>query len=80
MSKCDIDPSCGSVECGPDQVLPDNTTLKGQCGWWKTGVCETAAEFSINPHNYIWTCKKLGKFLFYIHQVLVHDFIFKFIN
>ena len=63
MSKCDNDQSCGSVECGPDQSLPDGTILKGQCSWWKTGVCETAAEFSINPHNYILTCKKLGKFL-----------------
>ena len=62
MSRCDIDPSCGSVECGPDQHLPDGTVLNGHCSWWRKGVCETAAEFSTNPANYIWTCKKQRKF------------------
>ena len=61
MAKCDEDPSCGSVECGPDQPLPDGTVLEGYCSWWRTGKCETAAEFSTNPNNYILTCKKQCK-------------------
>ena len=62
MSKCDNDPFCGSVECGPDQPLPDGTILKGYCSWWRKGKCETAAEFSTNPENYVWTCKKQCKY------------------
>ena len=58
MAKCDNDSLCGSVECGPDQPLPDGRVLKGYCSWWRTGNCESAAEFSTNPENYIWTCKK----------------------
>ena len=61
MSRCDMDPACGSVECGPDQNLPDGTVLSGHCSWWRKGFCETAAEFSTNPANYIWTCKKQRK-------------------
>ena len=61
MARCDNDPSCGSVECGPDQDLPDGKTLEGYCSWWKVGKCEAAAEFSTNPQNLILTCKKQRK-------------------
>ena len=61
MSRCDNTTSCGSIECGPDQPLTDGTVLRGYCSWWREGLCETAQEFSTNPHNYIWTCKKQRK-------------------
>ena len=61
MELCDNDPSCGSVECGPDQDLPSGSVLSGYCSWWKAGKCEAAAEFTTNPANYILTCKKQGK-------------------
>ena len=61
MERCDNDQSCGSVECGPDQDLPDGSTLPGHCSWWKVGKCETAAEFTTNPPNSIWTCMKQSK-------------------
>ena len=62
MSRCDNDPACGSVECGVDQTLPDGTVIEAHCSWWLKGSCQTAAEFSTNPSNLIWTCKKKGKF------------------
>ena len=65
MERCNNDPSCGSVECGPDHNLPDGTVLYGYCSWWAVGKCEKAAEFSTNPANYIWTCKKERKFKSY---------------
>ena len=61
MVLCDDNESCGSVECGPDQDLPDGTKIMGYCAWWRPGVCETAAEFTTNPANYIWTCQKQRK-------------------
>ena len=62
MNKCENDPECGSLECGLDLPLPDGTVKKAHCSWWKRGTCETAGEFSTNPHNLIMTCKKQGKF------------------
>ena len=64
MERCDNNQTCGSVECGPDQALPSGSILFGYCSWWRKGVCETAAEFTTNPNNYILTCKKQGEFDF----------------
>ena len=61
MEKCDNNQTCGSVECGPDQALSSGSVLFGYCAWWKKGNCETAAEFTTNPENYILTCKKQCK-------------------
>ena len=65
MEICDVDPSCGSVQCGPDQSLP-NGVAEGFCIWWKKGKCVKATEFTVTqPANdlfdFIWTCKKHGK-------------------
>ena len=58
MALCDGSQNCTSLECGPDQLLPDGTIINGYCSYWTHGLCESATEFTLNPHNYIWTCKK----------------------
>ena len=60
MQKCSLDSNCGSVECGTNQTLIDGTVITPHCTWWRTGVCETAQEFKLNPHNLIITAKKKG--------------------
>ena len=66
MEICDVDPSCGSVQCGPDLSLPDGVT-EGFCIWWKKGKCVKATEFIVTDFtatdlvDLIWTCKKHGK-------------------
>ena len=64
MTKCDHNMSCGSVECGEDQPLLDGTVVKAHCSWWRKGSCETAEEFTTNPADFIWTCKKKGNYTF----------------
>ena len=59
MKHCDEDSLCTSLECGPDQEMQDGTMIKGYCAYWYNGACDSEEEFSINPGNLIWTCKKI---------------------
>ena len=69
MEKCDLDPSCGSVECGEDQPLLDGSIIPAHCTWWRNGTCQTEDEFKLNPNNFIVTAKKLGKGLVYLQNM-----------
>ena len=63
MQRCQEDSNCHSLECGEDQPLPDGTTKYAHCTWWNKNSCFKYEEFTLNPQNYIWTCKKrLGIF------------------
>ena len=61
MIKCDSEPWCSHIECGSDQEFLDGSIKKSHCSYWRTGSCEEAEEFTLNPSNYITTCKKLCK-------------------
>ena len=58
MAKCDEDVDCSSLECGSDQKFLDGRIKKAHCSYWRSGSCEKAEEFTMNPFNYIRTCKK----------------------
>ena len=59
MERCDEDQLCTSLECGPNQDMQDGTVINGYCAYWYHGLCESEEEFSLNPANLIWTCKKI---------------------
>ena len=63
MALCDKDERCSSLECGEDMNLPDDSVKRAHCSWWSNKTCQKAEEFTLNPANYILTCKKtnIGK-------------------
>ena len=63
MELCDKDERCSSLECGEDMHLPDNSVKYAHCSWWSNNTCRRPEEFTLNPANYILTCKKtdIGK-------------------
>ena len=65
MQRCSNHDYCHSLECGEDHTLPDGTTKYAYCSWWDAQSCKKYDEFTLNPNNYILTCrKKEGKSLF----------------
>ena len=62
MTRCNSESWCSHIECGNDQPFLDGSIRKSHCSYWRTGSCEEPVEFTLNPQNYIYTCKKLSKF------------------
>ena len=62
MNRCNSESWCSHIECGNDQPFLDGSIRKSHCSYWRTGSCEEPVEFTLNPQNYIYTCKKLSKF------------------
>ena len=60
MKQCQNDPNCQTVECGEDQDLPDGTIKYAHCSWWNKTSCYKYEEYTLNPNNYIWTCRRKG--------------------
>ena len=60
MKICEADPKCKSLECGEDQPLPDGTTKYAHCSWWSEKACYKHEDFTLNPNNYILTCRRKG--------------------
>ena len=61
MIRCDNDPGCSSVECGIDQLLPNDKVVKSHCSWWGRNMCDDGWELTLDQSsntNYMWTCKK----------------------
>ena len=58
MAMCDKNTSCTSLECGEDQPMPDGSVKSAYCSYWTGSKCQKPEEFTLNPNNYIVTCKK----------------------
>ena len=60
MERCEADENCQSVECGNDQPLLDGSIIAAHCSWWSKDACYKHDDFTLNPKNFIWTCRQKG--------------------
>jgi len=58
MERCEADENCQSIECGPDQPFMDGSIRAAHCSWWSKDACYKAEDFTLNPQNFILTCRQ----------------------
>ena len=72
MERCVADENCQSIECGPDQPFMDGSIRAAHCSWWSKDACYKAEDFTLNPQNFILTCRQKGKI-----KISITEFSFK---